>query len=95
MKNIEEIDCNENIWHGVTDDLQDGWRNLENECRFAFKTTDKTITEEDIDSAFWDKYPEADQIEVSKISLSKKDYPDVEKGTNYFGISIIIYNSGI
>ena len=95
MKNLEEIDCNEDIWEGITLDLKNGWSNLENECRFAFKTKDKNITEEDIDSAFWDKYPSADQIEVTKVSLSKKDYPDKERNTNYFGVSMIIYDSGI
>lgn len=94
MKNLEEIDCNEDIWNGITSDLKNGW-NLENECRFAFKTTDKTITEDDIDSVFWEKYPTADQIEVTKISLSKEDYPEKEKGIRYFGVSIIIYNSGL
>lgn len=95
MEKLEEIDCNEFIWNGITTNLKNGWGSFENECRFAFKTTDKTITEEDIDSAFWDKYPEADQIEVSKVSLNKKDYPEKEKLTNYFGVSMIIYKSGI
>lgn len=95
MKNLEEIDCNEDIWSDITYELKNGWGNLENECRFAFKTKNKEVTEEDIDSTFWDKYPEADQIEVSKINLKKKDYPEIEKGMFYFGVSMIIYNSGI
>ena len=95
MKNLEEIDCNEDIWNTVTNDLKNGWSSLENECRFAFKTKDKTIIEEAIDSAFWDKYPEADQIEVTKVNILKKDYPEKEKGMFYFGVSMIIYNSGI
>lgn len=95
MKNLEEIDCNDSIWNAVTGDLKNGWGGLENECRFAFKTKVKTITEEDIDSVFHDKYPSADQIEVSEVVLKKKDYPEKETGMRYFGVSIIIYESGI
>lgn len=95
MKDLEEIDCNEMIWDGVISDLKNRWGNFENECRFAFKTKDKTITEDDIDSAFWNKYPSADQIDVSLVKLKKKEYPDKEKLTNYFGVSMIIYESGI
>lgn len=95
MKDLEEIDCNESIWSGVTCDLENGWNSLENECRFAFKTKNKEITEEDIDSVFWDKYLSADHIEVSKVKIKRKDFSDKEKLTNYFGVSMIIYESGI
>ena len=90
MKNLEEVDCNESLWNSVTFDLRNGWGGLENECRFAFKTKDDTIVEDDIDSEFWVKYPTADQIEVSKVEVE-----DSEEGMIYFGVSMIIYNSGI
>ena len=92
MKNLEEIDCNEELWSSITCNLRNGWGNLENECRFAFQTTDKTITEDDINSAFYDKYPSADQIEVTKVKPSK-EYR--EKGVNYFEVSMIIYTADI
>jgi hypothetical protein len=95
MKNLEEIDCNEEIWNGITSNLQNGWGNLENECRFAFKTLDKEITEDEIDLAFYMCYPDIDQIQVVEVELDKEDYEDVEEDMRYFGVSMIIYNSGI
>ena len=98
MKNLEEIDCNEEIWNYICDDadIQSGWGGLENECRFAFKTKDKTITEEDIANAVWEKYSNADQIYVYKIKKSRlKEVYEFEKEYRYFAVSMIIYNSGI
>lgn len=94
MKNLEEIDCNEDLWREITGDLQHSWPSLENETRFAFKTKSTRISEDDIDSAFWEKYPSADNIEVSQIRL-KDDASNKEKRMRYFGVSMIIYTSGI
>lgn len=90
MKNLTEIDCNESLWNEITDDLRNGWGGLENECRFAFQTKDKTITEDDIECEIYEKYPSADQVEVSRVKPDNK-----EKGMRYFGVSMIIYESGI
>lgn len=98
MKNLEEIDCNEEIWSYICDNevVQSAWGRLENECRFAFKTKDKSITEDDIENAIWGKYPNTDQIRVYKIKKSHlKEAEEFEKGYRYFAVSMIIYNSGI
>ena len=92
MKNLEEIDCNEDLWENITCQLRSNWGALENEQRFAFQTKDKSITEDDIESAFCDQYPFADQIDVDRVKVDK-EYK--EKGMRYFGVSMIIYNSGI
>ncbi len=89
MKGLEEIDCNEDLWSQCTSDLKNGW-NIENESRFAFQTKNTRISEDDINSEFWDKYSTADQIDVDRV------YPDdKESYTMYFGVSMIIYTSGI
>ena len=90
MKNLEEIDCNEDLWNEITDKMRNGWASLENDIRFAFKTKNKKITEDDINEAFYDKYPTIDQIEVEEV-----DIDEPEKGMRYFGVSLIIYESGI
>lgn len=90
MKNLEEIDCNEDVWNEIVYQLHNGWRSLENDIRFAFKTKNKKITTDDIDSAFWDKYSTIDQIEVEEVNIEEP-----EKGMRYFGVSLIIYESGI
>jgi len=95
MKNLEEIDRNESLWGGITSNLRNGWGSFENECRFAFVTKDKSITEDDIDSAFWAKYPSIDQLDVVKVKLNKEDYTEYNSRYNYFGVSMIIYNSDI
>ncbi len=90
MKNLTEIDCNETLWDEITSDLRNGWSGLENELRFVFQTKSKHISEDDIDSVFWDKYPQSDQIEVNQV------YPESnEPQMRYFGASIIIYKSEI
>jgi hypothetical protein len=90
MKNLEEIDCNEDLWDEIVDQLHNGWSSVENDVRFAFQTKDKNITEDDIQSAFIDRYPFADQLEVSKVKVENP-----KKGMRYFGVSMIIYESGI
>lgn len=88
--NLEEIDCNDELWNSITCDLRNGWTSLENELRFAFQTEDKKITEDDINALFWDKYEYADQINVDEVEID-----DGEHGMRYFGVSMILYNSGI
>ncbi len=90
MKGLFEIDCNESLWRECTEGLQNGWGGLENEMRFAFYTKDSNITEDDIEQAFYDKFETIDNITVEEV------YPeDPEEGTKYFGVSMIIYESGI
>ena len=90
MKGLFEIDCNEDIWFKCTSNLHNGWIALENEIRFAFYTKDSNITEDDIEQAFYDKFETIDQLTVEEV------YPeDPEEGTRYFGVSMIIYESGI
>lgn len=101
MKNVEEIDCNEILWESVTSQSNNGWGALENECRFAFKTKDSSIVEEDIDATLWEKFPSADRIEVLKVEVNWDDMEDYEevdeedKEYAYFSASVVIYNSDI
>lgn len=89
MKGLEEIDCNEELWDECVTDIKNGW-SLENEIRFAFKTKNTRISEDDIEYAFHEKFPTLDQIDVSRV------YPDEgESHTMYFGVSVIIYESSI
>jgi len=90
IKGLFEIDCNEPLWYECTDNLQNGWGNLENESRFAFQTKNTKISEDDINSALYDVFPDADTIEVSRVYPESK-----EPRTCYFGVSIIIYQTGI
>jgi hypothetical protein len=90
MKGLIELDCNESIWGECTYNLRNGWGNLENEQRFAFKTKNTRISEDDIESAFHEKFDTIDQIEVHRV------YPEeAESRTCYFGVSMIVYESGI
>lgn len=88
--NLEEIDPNSDLWDSIVWDLQNGFSNLENEVRFAFQTEDKKITEDDINALFWDKYEYADQINVEEVEID-----DGEQEMRYFGVSMILYKSGI
>lgn len=89
MKGLEEIDCNEEIWNEITDQMHSGWSSIENDIRFAFQTKSTKISEEDIYDALGDEFG-ADQIEVSQV-----DVEEGEPGMRYFGASVIIYESGI
>lgn len=98
MKNLEEIDCNEILWEVVVAQSNNGWGNLENECRFAFRTRDEDILSDDIDEVFHRKYPSADQIEISEVVIDFSDLDDYEeddKYYRYFVASVVIYESGI
>lgn len=88
--NLEEINCDESEWDEITSQLNNGWQSLENNIRFAFKTKSKSICENDIETLFWDKYPYIDSIEVEQFKIENP-----EKSMRYFGVSIIIYESGI
>jgi hypothetical protein len=91
MEGINEIDCNEGIWNEITCNLQNGWSNLENECRFAFEVEDPNITTEDVDEKLWDVFEYADQIEVTEA----EDVEGGDEDKRYFGASVIIYSTGL
>lgn len=88
MKALHEIDCNDEIWDSITCQMQNGWSNLENECRFAYQTRSTQINADDIDEFLREKFPTADQVEVMQLKVDCG-----EPRTRYFGASVIIYRS--
>jgi len=88
-ENLIEIDCNSDEWSSVTSDLRNGW-SLENEIRFAFKTKDEECDGSIIEDEFYDKFETLDTIVVEEV-----EFDEAEEGYKYYGVSIIVYKSGI
>lgn len=90
MKGLEEIDCNENLWDELQSNANNGWGQLESQVIFVYQTKSKRISADDIESALWDKFESADNINVEQTDPGeKKPY------MRYFLAVVTIYNSGI
>lgn len=90
MKSLEEIDCNEDLWNEIRNLSNNGWGQLESQLTFVYQTKSKKISTEEIDSALWDKFEAADNINVEQIIPENKEY-----SMRYFLATVTIYNSGI
>jgi hypothetical protein len=93
MKQLTEIDCNEELWNALTMLVGNGWGNFENELRFAYCTQDQELTEDDVDCWLGEVFPLLDTSKVMEVKAdSLREYTIVD-GWRYFAASVVIYRS--
>ena len=90
LKSLIEVDCENSLWNEGKGNSNNGWGQLESQLTFVYKTKSNKISEDDIHSALWDKYGNADYIDVSSFIPEEK-----EPRTRYFVATVMIYNSFI